>query len=145
MSVNKIIRGGNAHYEQLDGEADEALTPGELVEGESSFAAHATDGGPASAEFVRARKGLGDTIQDDVPSGEYCRVAQCAPGVKVYGFLAAGESVTEGDFLVSNGDGSLRAYDAAGGDTPGMVVGKATEDADLSGASERGRVNLRVV
>lgn len=158
MSVNKILRGGNAHYEQIDGDAAVALTPGELVEADGSasttFQPHSTADGAASAHFVRARMGLGETINDDVPAGEYCRTGLCAPGVKVYPFLAAGETVSPGTFLVSNGDGSLKAYSAQTVDEGGtavydihdrQVVAVATEALDLAGVADRARINAMVV
>lgn len=158
MAVNKIFRGGNAHYEQIDGEAAEALTPGELVEPDGTasdtFQAHTGADGPTAAHFVRARKSLGETINDDVPAGEYVRTALAAPGCLVYAFLDAGESVSPGTFLVSAGNGNLQAYSTDTIDTSTgnvyevdqyNIVGVATEALDLSGSAERGRLNIMVV
>lgn len=58
-----------------------------------------------------------------------------ASGGGLYMLLAAGENVTAGASLVSNGDGYLRQLDTAGGDDPNAVAFETEEAVDNSGGS----------
>lgn len=68
----------------------------------------------------------------EIPAGEQVTLARLTNGVEARARTA--EAIADDDYVVPNGDGALRTYDPAGGDTPGQVVGKAL--ATASGAGE---------
>ena len=95
-------------------EANAELYPGHLIEliSNGKVRKHGTSGGSVLPMFALEDelqgKGIDDTYAANAP-------VQCwipTRGDEVYAKLAYGQSVTVGAFLVSNGDGTLKAYDA---------------------------------
>lgn len=139
-------------------EADEALTPGELVrfDADDELEPHGTAGGNAQPWFVVENPYVETAagvlaIDTDYALGSYARVVYAQPGDVVYAFLADGQSVAKGAALVSDGAGALaaggsRAVDEGGTATytiySGSVVAYADEDKAASGA--RARIKARV-
>lgn len=124
--------------------ASAAITPGELVEydGADGAQAHSTDGGVAKPRFALEADRWGKTIDDDILADEEVTIAHGKPGTRFYAFLAAGENVAADDALVSAGNGALRAYDEAGGDTGGNIIGTAYEAVDNSGGADPVRIRV---
>lgn len=152
MSENRIITKGAEYVRQETGQVDSGsggITPGYLVEkyGNSDYDVHATAGEAApEPRFARKFGELGDEITDDYAAGDHIKVALCPRGVKVYAFLAAGEAVSEGELLSSNGDGSLRsATDGTSPDTEAAAVGRAAEAVDNSSGTTEVRVEVEVL
>ena len=128
-------------------QAGEAITPGHLIEQYATglVKKHATSGGNALPMFALEDELQGNDIDDNYASGDkvQCWVAQ--RGECVYAVLADGQSVVEGGFLESNGDGTLKAHtaetwtsaDAQEANTvySNPIVGIALEYKDLSGSS----------
>lgn len=124
------------------------VTPGYLVErvnegATDEYQAHSTDAEESPAtRFARKTGEIGGEISDAIAEGEILKVARALPGVRINAMLGNGDTVAYGDKLVSNGDGTLRALDTAGGDTDGAVVARAREAADASGGNVRVTVEV---
>lgn len=144
VDVETILLNDTDGIEYQTRGASAAITPGELVEydGEDGALPHSTDGGTAKPRFALEADKWGKTIDDDILTDEEVTIAHGKPGTRFYSFLAAGENVASDDALVSAGNGALRAYDEAGGDTGADIVATAFEAVDNSGGAEP--VRLRV-
>lgn len=133
-----------------EGLADEAITPGALLERTATgFANHGTAAGNAAASFADINPEIGRGLDTDYADGDQIRVAFCAPGVEVNALVAAGaDAITAGDYLESAGDGTLRLV-ATDTDTPqGLregIVARALEAVDNSGGGSAVRIKVEVV
>ncbi len=116
-----------------EAKAGAVITPGTLLsrDANGAFIPHATAGGAFVPLFAFEGELTGRTIQDTYASGEQCHALSCFAGHEVHALLVAGGSVSPGDALSSNGDGTLKA--AGAGDT---VVGYAMESLDISGGGD---------
>jgi len=131
---------------------DEAITPGMLVAvaSDGDIDKHASAGGVCEKMFAVEDELQGRTIDTDYDSGDPVQCWLATPGEEVLAWLANGEDVSEGDVLVSNGDGQLKAATA---DSSGVVVEEypiavALEDIDMSGSSgvdPSGRIKVRIL
>lgn len=83
--------------------------PGYLVEMNSAgkVQAHSTRGGKSSRKFLREDSLQGKTYLQAYADGDLGQFYTCPQGVKVYGVLKVLENVAIGDFLISNGDGTV--------------------------------------
>ena len=128
--------------------ANAAITPGMLVEQMSTdfIRAHSTQDGNCLPMIA-----LEDELQGKIISEAYAQNDQVfvwipARGDEFYGILASGESVAKGEFLVSNGDGKLKALPtlASTGDVfPAQIIGVATEA--INAALADARIIVRVI
>jgi len=146
--LRNVVRYG---WDQL--ELEEALvdsttmTPGHLVEETSDgYQEHSTDGGvvqrPMFAKDMRGRGFEVDPNDSDMVYADDDWIEFVIPnaGVGLTAILASGPdlntssnaNISDGDRLVSAGDGTLRAFD---GDDPDDVVAVAEEAKDNSGAN----------
>lgn len=101
-------------------------------------APHSVDGGQVAQTVVAidARQ-RGMELGDEYSQGDNVLYKE-ASGGGVHLRLAAGETVSDGDPLVSAGDGTVRAFVPSSGTTPddaAAIVGEADEDLDASGAT----------
>lgn len=133
-----------------DGVADGAVTPGELLErtgtdsdGNPQFAAHSTAAGAAKARFAKEYSHTGMSIDDDYSDGDHMEYRDGIPGDRFNAFLAAGENVSEGDKLVSAGNGALQAVTGDGTDAA-VIVAEAYEGLDNSGGADPVRIEVEV-
>ena len=115
------------------------ITPGMLVEytSASKVQAHSTAGGNALPMFALEDELQGNTITDNYSADDQVQVWTPYRGDMVYGILASGQNVTAGTFLVSNGDGKLKALasDASFGDVKtSEIIGIANEAVNASSA-----------
>jgi len=122
--------------------ANATITPGMLVEvmTTNKLRAHATASGNALPMFALEDELQGKVITDDYSANDQVQVWVPYRGDMVYAILKTGQNVTIGTFLVSNGDGTLKAWaqDASAGDVkPTEIVGVATEAVNASGADAR--------
>lgn len=152
-----IIRHGREEmvqyeHEMNSGSAD--IEPGYLLEradesGDITVQPHSTDAeqDPTAYVAVEARgRGMNalagdDDGRDDDPDVYSTGGDSFVKYVKASGGglnmkLAAGESVSIGDGLVSNGDGTLRQLNTGGGDDENAVAFDAEETVDNSGGSD---------
>jgi len=121
-----------------------AFIPGMLLEFDSNakLKPHTVEGGPAGLMFALEDELQGGGIDDQYVVDDVAQVWLPTRGDMVYAFLASGENVVVGDFLVSAGDGTLKKYNASAG---GWIIGQAMENVDLSGESNSGRIQIRVI
>lgn len=133
--------------------ANEAITPGHLVTLNSSgkVIKHASAGGTVTRMFALEDDPQGAEIGTAYTADNVCRVGCFRPGDEVLALLYDGETAAIGNFLESQGDGTLRVVDsdASAGDIGvGSVVGMALEAVDMSGSSGEdpsGRIRILIV
>jgi hypothetical protein len=95
--------------------------------------------GVGGAKLVAIEDSLqGRTIDDNYASGERVRFIQALPGSKLYMRLAAGESVTQDEYLTSNGDGTLKV--AGGSDAKDFLAAETVDNSDTGATVTRIRV-----
>lgn len=136
---------------QYEDEAQAEVTTGDLLETVAGgVQPHSTAAGVVDRVLVAiADAGRGMEQGDSYPAGDNTHYRSLRGG-RVHLRLAAGESVTADDDgaptrLVSAGDGTVRAFDGAGGDTDNAVVAVADETVDNSGGGEAVYVAVEVV
>lgn len=140
--TNNVVRYSWENLSQEEGQTDGTVAAGHLLEdGANGFAPHGTDAGVLDrVMFAKDMRGRGYEAGDEYPGGEWISSVIANAGVGITAILAAGTdlataanaNITEGDRLVSAGDGSLRKFDADG---DAAVVAVAEEDVDNSGAA----------
>lgn len=145
---NKIVSGGDPVELGEPGVAAEAITPGELVEMNSS--------GKIQKHSTAGETPLGIAVEHEVLTGDIATdydvddpvVVSGLDGAKALLWLASGENVDAGTELVSDGAGKLVAKTGhthtendTGGETDASVneevVGVALEGVDASGSAKR--------
>lgn len=126
---------------QHEAEALGAITPGMLVErAEGGVQAHSSEGVGGNPHFALEYGLTGRDIDDAYEAGDNVLFKTFNPGGSVYAILLDGETITDGDFLISNGDGKLAAQDAS---STATIVAQALEDLSPSGSD--GRIRVEVV
>lgn len=159
---NKVLMGGQQAADDKEGEASEEITPGHLITYDTdpeTFALHGTAGGAArplvavKAEWSGTNTTDVTPIDDPYASGDWMYAKLFDDGNRGALFVGAGGNaggtgadisanynVSAGDYLVSAGDGTLRALDTGNGDAPGAAVFVARESVDNSSASSATRL-----
>ncbi len=128
------------------------ITPGMLLKlgTANTVIAHNVAAGVSLPKLFALEDELqGKTIADTYASGQPVQIWVAQPGEEVNVILADNIDIDIGDYLVSNGDGTLKKYDADSGDEylPGMIVAMALEAVDTTGspASTTARLHVMVV
>lgn len=132
---NRIHLMGEFRREELLAAA--SITPGHLVEetSDDKFQVHATEGG--RAERIVAAE---DALQGKPKTTVYLVGVRVSANVELPGnesqmFLKAGENVSQGDYLISAGDGTLIADGSEDSlTTVKQAIATAREAVDLSGS-----------
>ena len=142
MAYNTIkIKKYSDVIEEITATAAAAITPGSLLELDSAgtVQAHSTAGGTVLPMFALEDELQGKGIDDNIAASNKIQVWIPGRGDQVYAILQDGEDVSIGDFLTSNGTGSLKklTVDSAGGLEPvnSPIVGVALEAVNLSDSS----------
>lgn len=133
------------HGIQHEAIADAAIIPGMLVErvAPGEVRAHATANGAGSPHFANEYTLTGETINDAYETGDNVIFSTYAPGSGVYALLpASAAAVVEGEFLVSNGDGTLRKQAAT---TTATIYAQALEAVNNSANATRARIRVEIV
>lgn len=117
-----------------------AITPGMLIENhaDDSCRPHATADGDVIPMFALEDELQGKGIDDAYAIGAQVQCWIPYRGDIANAILADGETAAYGDFLISNGDGYLKVYEAESSGELGstrQIVGQAVEALDLSGSS----------
>lgn len=122
----------------------QTITPGHLLErvANGEVQPHSGGGSLTPVRVAREMELVGNGIDTDYQDGDTVLYYHARPGDEFYMLLAAGETVTDGDELESNGDGTLVAQ--SGAEAGGKVV-TAIEDVDASGASDPVRIKVEVI
>ena len=131
MASRKVALRGSPIVDEQD-TASAAITPGDLIEIDTGqWRRHADAGLNAAPIFALERDEMGDDFDVDYASLDAIKAGYFAPGMRVNAFIASGQNLSQGDFLESAGDGTVRALatDAATDDTQRVsVVGIAAAD-----------------
>ncbi len=107
------VKAYSDHIEELTAYA--AITPGMLIEEYSTAGycrKHSTEGGNIIPMFALEDELQGKGIDEDYAAGDKVQCWFPAPGDLVYALLEDGESVTRGQWLMSNGAGRFQLLDA---------------------------------
>jgi hypothetical protein len=127
-------------FHRKEGKASAAITPGHLIEfgGTNDLRVHSTIGGQARKAFALENDLIGKGITDAYTTGDTVQYGVFPPGTEVFAILGAGLTCSKGDFLESNGNGTLKASS-----TPieGSNIGVAMEAQATAG----GRVRIEVL
>jgi hypothetical protein len=151
MAYKTIVIAGTPHMKEYT--ANAAITPGHLVElmTTGNVRVHANAGATAQRVFALEDDNQGNEIDDAYTADNVCRVGIMRPGDEVFAILANGENAAIGNFLESEGDGTLRVVDAdasAGAIAVQSIVGVALEAVDMSSSSAAdpsGRIRIEIV
>jgi hypothetical protein len=140
----QIVLSASAGYQQVEGEATEAITPGFLVEfaTATTIQKHDASGGLTEKLFALENGWAGKAISDAYATGETVFAYRAQPGDVVYAYLATGNNAAFGARLVSNGDGYLKVETEASGGVDESYVGVATEAVNASAAALRIRIRV---
>jgi len=133
--ANKVGLRTYEHYGYKEGVAAETITPGHLVELNSSgnIQKHSTDGGEAAPKVALEAGEIGEEIDDDYETDEQIKFAFGIPGEEFNMILDSdSDDVSIGSKLESTGDGTLTLQDT------GEVVAIALE------AASPGTDNVRI-
>ena len=118
-----------------------AITPGMLLELTSAgtVQAHSAAGGNVLPMVALEDELQGNDIDDNYAVSAQIQIWIPMRGAEFYGILLAGEDVSVGDFLESDGTGKLKKYVADSADSddefvsyPNQIVGIAMEASDTS-------------
>lgn len=132
------------HGLQHEATALGAITPGMLVErAAGGVQAHSTATGGGNTSFANEYALTGDGIDDAYAIDDQVLFNTYAQGSGIYALVpAAAAAIAEGTFLVSNGDGTLRAQAAT---TTATVFAQALEAVDNSAGAAPARIRVEVV
>lgn len=131
--ANTIVRKSYVNIRD-EKNAAAAITPGHLVErlAAGTVQVHSTAGGAAEKLFALEDSLQGNGITDAYGIGDNVFLANGVPGEQFQG-IAAG-TIAVGDFLESNGDGTLAAITTpSAGHIDSAIVGVALEAASAAG------------
>lgn len=121
MSITKqnprTIWLGGRKTEINDLPASASITPGMVTErfnnsGTLSCRAHSTSAGYGICMVALQPSMLNKGIDDAYSAGDLVENAVLDRGASAYVLLASGQNITQGAFLESNGDGTLKVYAA---------------------------------
>ena len=151
MAIKTITVVGNPIIKELV--AAGAITPGHLcyVDSDGKAAVHATAGGTAYPMFALEDDAQGREIDTAYAASNQVKLGVFKAGEEVYAKLGNGENASIGDYLESNGDGTLRVVDtdtSVGDIGVQSIVGVAMEAVDMSGSSgadPSGRIRIMIV
>lgn len=149
-----VLKGDPLRKEGAAGAA--GIIPGHLVTrgSDGKYVVHGTAGGNAAPTFAAEQDFLGSTIDTPYGNGDRIQVNFFRPGDEVYTFLDAGQNATNGAYLESSGDGTLRVHTAPEVDESGSatvsistraIVAQALESVNNSGGSDPVRIKAEVL
>lgn len=140
--IHLLSSGGEPRTEE--GTTGAAITPGMLLKKNAagSYIPHNVAGGASERAYALEDALQGKTIDDHYASGTRLSFVLADDGDVIYGLLAAGEEVTEADYLSSNGDGTLKR--ATGTDKVVAAPCESVDNADTFEDSARDPLRIRV-
>lgn len=122
-----------------DGVADEAITPGHLVDGVTTIGKAAV-AAIANRTYALERDERGSGIDVAYASGDTVKVGSFGPGMRVYAWLASGADVAAGELMEAHTtDGELFER------STGVAVARALEAITNTGSAVPVRIRVEVV
>ncbi len=118
-----------------------AITPGYLLQYDSvagQIEAHSSSGGNAARLFAIEDALQGKEIGDNYAVSAQVQFVCARLGDEIYAMLKDGQNITRGQYLESNGDGTLIAYSS------GFPVAVALEAVDLSASANTADARIKV-
>lgn len=150
LKYNRIVLRQEVRVQETK-KFEETVSPGMILEPSASstdvMKKHSTAGGDVNGVWTAQIDYLqGNGVDDDYSEGDRGPVAWLRPGDKFVCILENGTDYSDGDLLMSAGNGNLQSYTAqtesqnssmGDGTTvyPNRIVARLLEDADLSGDS----------
>lgn len=104
-----IALSGPSIWQNEDGVAAEAITPGHLVSGVTSLHKNTHNGVAVARTFALERDELGKDIDAVYAIGDYVKVGSFAVGERVLAWIPSGTNVNEDDYLAADNAGRLVA------------------------------------
>jgi len=146
MAIKTITVKGAANVIRKEGIAVAAITPGHLLERVAAgVQVHSTAAKRAARAFAVENEVVGGDIDAVYAALDTVLYGVFPPGAEVYAILADSQTVVVGEFLESNGDGTLKevAVDTATDDTQrNSLIAVALEAVTTSGAVARIRCEV---
>lgn len=138
-----IIKGVDGTGQRKRAIANEAITPGHLIEFITGSAAtsgrvkkHATARGNQQRMFADVQDYIGQGLSTDYASGDEVNYVVAKSGDEVNALLKASENAGIGSLLESAGDGTLQVHtpSSAGGSTlyKNSIVGQALDSSNVA-------------
>lgn len=151
VTPHTILLSGNPQYFQ-EAPSSEAITPGHLVELASTglLRKHSTSNGNAESFFAIEEKTPNravatQAIDTPYPSGDTVQWIGARKGDMVYAWVpASAAAIVIGDYLASNGDGTLHKA-VTGGTFLTAIVAQAASAIDNSAVGVPARIKVRAV
>jgi len=116
-----------------------AILPGSMltVDSAQKVLAHDLGGGPGGALFAIENDSRGQEVTDTYLAGDQVQYRAFQKGDEVLCRIKDGESIVAGDWLVSNGDGTMKEATAtsAGGYPNEHIILQALEVCDMSSSA----------
>lgn len=122
-----------------EGIADEAITPGHLVDGVTTIGKRATASVATPRTFALERDEMGDDIDVAYASGDTVKVGAFHSGQRVYAFIASGQNITADAKLEASNDGTLKVFSA------GIVLARALESVNNSAGPGEARLRVEII
>jgi hypothetical protein len=145
-----VLLSGNPQYFQ-EIPCSAAITPGHLVEiASGALRVHATADGNAAPWFAIEQKTpnravITEAIDTPYPSGDTVQWIGARPGDMVYAWVpASAAAIVAGDYLASNGDGTLHKA-ITGGTFLRAIVAQAAEAVNNSAVGVPARIKVRAL
>lgn len=153
--VQQIVTKGYEYCVPKERAAGAAITPGMLVEIDAAgdIVPHATAAQEnAAVRVLYNAEDWGQDKTEDTPAGDQGKYVTAHAGVEVEVILAASQTVADGDKLVSNGDGTVRALNTGNtGETVAATLGEVVPGvgegpgvSHTTGTGETARITMEV-
>ncbi len=144
-----LLKGDGQRFEAQA--AAGTIIPGHLLQlnSTSKVAIHANAAKNAPPYFALENDLIGNTIDDAYAADDIVQYIAAYRGAEIYAWVpASAAAIVVGDYLESNGDGTLKkqATDAATDDTQRVsTVAQAVEAVDNSAGGAAVRIRVRIV
>lgn len=106
------LAGPLVELDDFDHEASATIKPGHVIEmhdssGVTKWRPHDTSTEIVTLAVALDRPELNKGLSDNYSSGDVVKAGFLAPGSVFYGLIPSGQNISNGEFLQSNGDGTL--------------------------------------
>lgn len=143
MAKRKIVLLGGPGILNEDSAANEAITPGHLVElrSDGKVQKNTSAANNVAPAFALERDELGTGIDTAYASGDTVKVCLGHPGMRFYAIIASGANVAKGDYVTTDNAGRVTKTSA----TASLRIGHATEAVNNSAGPGDARLTIELV